>query len=70
MLVLSRKSNESVVVGGSGRFESLLRVTVLEIQSGCVRPSRRSLGTNPRDPWAKRIAGKRRNGMSNREEPL
>jgi carbon storage regulator len=37
MLVLSRKSNESVVVGGSGRFESLLRVTVLEIKSGCVR---------------------------------
>ena len=37
MLVLTRKSNESVVVGGSGRFESLLRVTVLEIKSGTVR---------------------------------
>jgi carbon storage regulator CsrA len=37
MLVLTRKSNESVVVGGSGRFESLLKVTVLEIKSGCVR---------------------------------
>jgi carbon storage regulator CsrA len=37
MLVLTRKSNESVVVGGSGHFESLLRVTVLEIKSGCVR---------------------------------
>jgi carbon storage regulator len=37
MLVLTRKSNESVVVGGPGRFESLLRVTVLEIKSGSVR---------------------------------
>jgi carbon storage regulator CsrA len=37
MLVLSRKSNESVVVGGPGGLESLLRVTVLEIKSGCVR---------------------------------
>jgi carbon storage regulator CsrA len=37
MLVLTRKNNESVVVGGPGSFESLLRVTVLEIKAGCVR---------------------------------
>jgi carbon storage regulator CsrA len=37
MLVLARKSMESVVVGGSGRFERLLKVTVLEIKSGSVR---------------------------------
>ncbi len=37
MLVLSRKSMESVVVGGTGRFERLLKVTVLEIKSGSVR---------------------------------
>jgi carbon storage regulator CsrA len=37
MLVLARKSMESVVVGGSGRFEQLLRVTVLEIKNGSVR---------------------------------
>ena len=37
MLVLSRKSNESVVVGGSGRFERMLKVTVLEIKNGTVR---------------------------------
>jgi len=37
MLVLSRKSLESVVVGGPGRFEPVLRVTVLEIKAGCVR---------------------------------
>jgi carbon storage regulator CsrA len=37
MLVLSRKSLESVVVGGSDRFERLLKVTVLEIKNGRVR---------------------------------
>jgi len=37
MLVLSRKSKESVVVGGRGRFEPTLRVTVLEIKNGSVR---------------------------------
>jgi carbon storage regulator len=38
MLVLSRKNMESVVVGGSGgRFERMLKVTVLEIKNGAVR---------------------------------
>ena len=37
MLVLSRKSRESVVVGGSGAFEPLLKVTVLEIKRDRVR---------------------------------
>jgi carbon storage regulator CsrA len=37
MLVLSRKSCESVVVGGSGRFERTLTVTVLAIKNGTVR---------------------------------
>ena len=37
MLVLSRKQLESVVVGGSGRFERMIRVTVLEINNGRVR---------------------------------
>ncbi len=37
MLVLSRKTQESVVVGGSDRFERLLKVTVLEIKGGNVR---------------------------------
>lgn len=37
MLVLSRKSLESVVVGGSGGFERLLKVTVLEIRGSSVR---------------------------------
>jgi carbon storage regulator CsrA len=37
MLVLSRKNQESVVVGGSGGFERVLKVTVLEIERGKVR---------------------------------
>jgi carbon storage regulator CsrA len=37
MLVLSRKSRESVVVGGADGFDRLLKITVLSIQSGKVR---------------------------------
>lgn len=37
MLVLSRKSKESVVVGKAGDLEYLLKVTVLEIKGECVR---------------------------------
>jgi carbon storage regulator CsrA len=37
MLVLTRKSQEAVIVGGSGSFERVLKVTVLEIDRGKVR---------------------------------
>jgi carbon storage regulator CsrA len=37
MLVLTRKTQETVVVGGSANFEQLLKVTVLEINNGTVR---------------------------------
>ena len=37
MLVLTRKSQESVVVGGSAGREPMLKVTVLEISKGKVR---------------------------------
>jgi len=37
MLVLSRKSQESVVVGGTDGSEPMLKVTVLEIKGGRVR---------------------------------
>ena len=37
MLVLSRKSQESVVVGASTRVERLLKVTVLEIHGEHVK---------------------------------
>ena len=37
MLVLTRKSQEAVVVGGADGFERMLKVTVLEIKAGSVR---------------------------------
>ena len=37
MLVLSRRSLESVVVGGSGDVEPMLKVTVLQINGASVR---------------------------------
>jgi carbon storage regulator CsrA len=37
MLVLSRKSQEAVVVGGSAGFDPLLKVTVLQIRGGNVK---------------------------------
>jgi len=37
MLVLTRKNQESVVVGGTDRFQRTLKVTVLAIQNGKVR---------------------------------
>jgi carbon storage regulator CsrA len=37
MLVLTRKSQEAVVVGGGGGFAHLLKVTVLEFRCGKVR---------------------------------
>ena len=37
MLVLSRKSRESVVVGGSDGLHRLLKVTVLDVQGGRVK---------------------------------
>jgi carbon storage regulator len=37
MLVLSRKNQEAVVVGGSAGFEHMLKVTVVEINGNSVR---------------------------------
>jgi len=37
MLVLSRKSRESVVIGGAVGFQRLLKVTVLGINGGKVK---------------------------------
>jgi carbon storage regulator len=37
MLVLTRKRQESVVVGGATGLERLLKVTVLEIRGGAVK---------------------------------
>jgi carbon storage regulator CsrA len=37
MLVLSRKTQESVVIGGCEAFDRILKVTVLEVSGGKVR---------------------------------
>ena len=37
MLVLTRRSQESVVIGGCDRLEQVLKVTVLDIKGGKVR---------------------------------
>jgi carbon storage regulator CsrA len=37
MLVLSRKSQEAVVVGGANGFEHQLKVTVIDIRNGSVK---------------------------------
>jgi carbon storage regulator len=37
MLVLSRKSRESVVVGGGGGIDRVLKITVLEVTGGRVK---------------------------------
>lgn len=37
MLVLTRKSQETVVVGGSDGFQAILKVTVLDVKGGKVR---------------------------------
>ena len=37
MLVLSRKNQESIVIGGSDGVQPMLKVTVLEIRGGKVK---------------------------------
>jgi carbon storage regulator len=37
MLVLSRKSNESIVVGGSSGFDRLLKLTVIGVRGQTVK---------------------------------
>ena len=37
MFVLSRKSNESIVIGGSTGFERLLKLTVIGVSDGIVK---------------------------------
>jgi carbon storage regulator len=37
MLVLSRKNNEAVMIGGSVGFERMIKVTVVETKNGRVR---------------------------------
>jgi carbon storage regulator len=51
MLVLTRKSQESVMVGGSDVFEGILKVTVLEIAGGKVRLGFEAAANVPVHRW-------------------
>ncbi len=65
MLVLSRKSQESVVVGGGDRFEQVLKVTVLEIRGGKVRlgfEANSDVPVHRWEVWERIRAGGRPNG--------
>jgi carbon storage regulator len=69
MLVLTRKGQESVVVGGAGGFERLLKITVLEIQGNKVRLGFEVDGTVPihrAEVW-ERIRVAQMNGDCDRE---
>ena len=59
MLVLSRKSRESVVVGGAAGFAKLLKVTVLEITGNRVKLGFEvdaDVPVNRLEVWERRLA--------------
>lgn len=65
MLVLSRKSQEAVVVGGSDPFERLLKVTVLEIRGGKVKlgfEAEANIPVHRWEVWARICSGVRSAG--------
>jgi carbon storage regulator len=51
MLVLSRKNNESVVIGGSGGFERLVKLTVIRVRGGSVKLGFEVPGDVPVHRW-------------------
>jgi carbon storage regulator CsrA len=51
MFVLSRKSNESIVIGRSCGFERLLKLTVLRVSDGTVKIGIEVTDDVPVHPW-------------------
>ena len=74
MLVLSRKNQESVVVGGADGFQRLLKVTVLAINGGRVRlgfEADASLPVHRGEVWDRILAGAESGGLTeDAAEPL
>jgi carbon storage regulator CsrA len=67
MLVLSRKNQESVIVGGSDRCEPVLKVTVLEIRTGKVRlgfEGNRDVPVHRCEVWERVRAGCKENAFA------
>ncbi len=62
MLVLSRKNQQAVVVGGASGFEHMLKVTVVDIRNGIVRLGFEVDAAVPVHRWEiwERILAKRR----------
>jgi carbon storage regulator CsrA len=72
MLVLSRKPEESVVVGGSDRFERMLKVTGLEIIGGKVRlgfEADADVPVHRTEVWERIVATSRLGGSSGGRAP-
>lgn len=68
MLVLTRKTQESVVVGGAAGLERLLKVTVLEIANGKVRlgfEADRAVSVHRWEVWERICNGEPPPGRSN-----
>jgi carbon storage regulator len=73
MLVLSRKQQESVVVGASDGLERMLRVTVLAIRGGVVRlgfEARSDLPIHRQEVWERVHAGRRSDRPGATPRPL
>ena len=51
MLVLSRKPQETVVIGGANGIEPMVKVTVLEVKNGSVRLGFESAADVPIHRW-------------------
>jgi carbon storage regulator CsrA len=51
MLILSRKNKESIVIGGGGGFERLLKLTVIRVSGGTVKLGIEIADDIPVHPW-------------------
>jgi carbon storage regulator CsrA len=63
MLVLSRKNNQAVVVGGADGFENSLKVTVLDVSGRSVRlgfETNREVAVHREEVWLRIVAGRAR----------
>ncbi len=66
MLILSRKLKESVVMGGGGGLERLLKVTVLHIAGGKVKLGFEvdaDVPVHRQEIWERMCAGSEQNGQ-------
>lgn len=66
MLILSRKLKESVVMGGGGGLERLLKITVLHIAGGKVKLGFEvdaDVPVHRQEIWERMCAGREQNGQ-------